>query len=119
MRSATPPASAVRSVRTWLPPDSWDLTSPGSLRSHVPVNLHAHSPRRLTHFWRKSRLECRQRRPIVTATGTGAVCSPAPADDKRQRVLDAAIVPTPTYDGLFMYREVEATPMAWTDALAW
>src|SRR5438093_10489621 len=58
MRSATPPASAVRSTRTWLPPDSWDWTSPEFHGSHVPVNLHASlpsppyplSPRRLTHF---------------------------------------------------------------------
>src|SRR6266567_2725347 len=61
MLPTLPPALAVRSTRTWLPPDSWDLTSPGSLRSHVPVNLHAHSPRRLTHFWRKSRLDAETR----------------------------------------------------------
>src|SRR5713101_120864 len=44
MRSATSPALAVRSTRTWLTPGFLGLTSPGSPASHVPVNLHAHSP---------------------------------------------------------------------------
>src|SRR5712691_10861972 len=44
MRSATSPALAVRSTRTWLAPGFLGLTSPGSPASHVPVNLHAHSP---------------------------------------------------------------------------
>src|SRR5437870_7872213 len=43
MRSATWPALAVRSTRTWLAPGILGLTSPGSPASHVPVNLHAHS----------------------------------------------------------------------------
>src|SRR5438128_5221971 len=34
------------------------LTSPGSPASHVPVNLHAHSPRRLTHFPPKIARRC-------------------------------------------------------------
>lgn len=31
----------------------------------------------------------------------------------------AALIPTPTYDGSFLYREVEAAPLAWPDPLAW
>src|SRR2546426_3379186 len=58
MRSAAPPAWAVRSTRTWLPPGILRLTSPGSPASHVPVNLHAHSPRRLTHFPPKIARRC-------------------------------------------------------------
>ena len=31
----------------------------------------------------------------------------------------AALIPTRTYEGSFMYRELESAPIAWTDALAW
>jgi hypothetical protein len=31
----------------------------------------------------------------------------------------AAVIPTRTYDVAFMYRELQSTPIEWTDALAW
>src|SRR5690349_15596529 len=42
MRSAAPPAWAVRSTRTWLLRNFWDSISPGSPGSHVPVKLRAY-----------------------------------------------------------------------------
>src|SRR5438128_8585334 len=43
MQSATPPASAVRSIRTWLPLGLLGLDIPGWPGSHVPVKLLAYS----------------------------------------------------------------------------
>src|SRR6266487_1689031 len=57
MLPTLPPALAVRSTRTWLAPGFLGLTSPGSPASHVPVNLHPHSPCNPCPLWRKSSLE--------------------------------------------------------------
>jgi hypothetical protein len=31
----------------------------------------------------------------------------------------ASLIPTPTYDGAFLHREVESEPLTWTDPIAW
>ena len=40
-------------------------------------------------------------------------------DDHYGEVAIAALMPTPTYESAFLYRELDGAPIAWTDALAW